>query len=246
MIPGNETTGVSPSSPGAHVQHRAGAACAARAHRAGGKQTRTWGWAPAQEDPALLALIEAARAGVAAAIEDLVRRYQTPLYNFTLRMSRNAEDAQDALQETFLAMFRSIGEFRGESRFTTWLFQIAAHACLKQRRRGAYDPRPGQELSLDELLQFRATGGFLELADPSENAERALLRDELFAQVEAAIKMLPPDYRVVLLLRDAEGFSTEEAAAILKLSPPTMKSRLHRARLFIRRELMNYRRPEGD
>lgn len=187
------------------------------------------------------ALIQASRAGDPAAVEALVRTYQGRVYNFAVRMCRNVEDAKDVLQETFLGMLRSIRDFREESRFTTWLYRIASNACLKKRRRGVHDPRPEQELSLDDLMPRPGPDGRKpEIADWSEDAERALLRGELSAQVEAAIDRLPKEYKIVLVLRDVEGFSAEEVAEMLKLSVPAVKSRLHRARVFVRRELAGY------
>ncbi|MBI2563654.1 MAG: sigma-70 family RNA polymerase sigma factor [candidate division NC10 bacterium] len=187
------------------------------------------------------ALIEASRAGDPAAVEGLVRSHQGRVYGFAMRMCRNVEDAKDILQETFLGMLRSIKEFRGESKFTTWLYRIASNACLKKRRRGVFEPEPEQELSLDDLMPRPGSDGRKpEIADWSEDAERALLRGELTAQMEAAIDRLPREYKIVLVLRDVEGFSAEETAEMLKLSVPAVKSRLHRARVFVRRELAGY------
>jgi RNA polymerase sigma-70 factor (ECF subfamily) len=187
------------------------------------------------------ALIEASRAGDPAAVEELVRSHQTRVYNFAMRMCRNVEDAKDILQETFLAMLRSIKDFREESRFTTWLYRIASNACLKKRRRGVHDPEPEQELSLDELMPRPGPDGRKpEIADWSQDAERALLRGELSEKMEAAIDRLPKEYKIVLVLRDIERFSAEETAEMLKLSVPAVKSRLHRARVFVRRELAGY------
>lgn len=187
------------------------------------------------------ALIEASRAGDPAALDELVRSHQARVYNFALRMCRNVEDAKDILQETFLGMLRSVKDFRGDSRFTTWLYRIAANACLKKRRRGVHDPQPGQELSLDDLMPRAGPDGRKpEIADWSQDAERALLRGELSEQMEAAIDRLPGEYKIVLVLRDIEGFSAEETAQMLKLSVPAVKSRLHRARVFVRGELAGY------
>ncbi len=192
------------------------------------------------------ALIEASQAGDPAAVEELVRLHQTRVYNFAMRMCRNVEDAKDILQETFLGMLRSIKEFRGESKFTTWLYRIASNACLKKRRRGVFEPEPEQELSLDELMPRAGPDGRKpEIADWSQDAERALLRGELSGQMEAAIDRLPKKYKIVLVLRDVEGFSAEETAEMLKLSVPAVKSRLHRARVFIRRELADYFRDQA-
>jgi RNA polymerase sigma-70 factor (ECF subfamily) len=187
------------------------------------------------------ALIAASREGDPAAVEELVRSHQSRVYNFAMRMCRNVEDAKDILQETFLGMVRSIKDFRGESRFTTWLYRIASNACLKKRRRGVHDPEPEQELSLDALMPRPGADGVKpEIADWSEDAERALLRGELSEKMEAAIDRLPREYKIVLVLRDVEGFSAEETAEMLKLSVPAVKSRLHRARVFVRRELADY------
>lgn len=187
------------------------------------------------------ALIEASRAGDSSAMEELVRSYQSRVYSFAMRMCRNVEDAKDILQETFLGMLRSIREFRGESKFTTWLYRIASNACLKKRRRGVFEPAPEQELSLDELMPRSGPDGRKpEIPDWSEDAERALLRGELTEQMEAAIDRLPRDYKIVLVLRDVEGFSAEETAQMLNLSVPAVKSRLHRARVFVRQELARY------
>jgi RNA polymerase sigma-70 factor (ECF subfamily) len=186
-------------------------------------------------------LIRASQQGDGKAMDELVRAYQSRVYSFAMRMCRNVEDAKDILQDTFLGMVRSIRDFRQESRFTTWLYRIASNACLKKRRRGVHDPEPGQELSLDELMpRPDAEGRRPEITDWSEDAEQALLRGELGQRMEAAIDKLPREYKIVLVLRDVEGFSAEEAASVLKLSVPAVKSRLHRARVFVRRELAGY------
>jgi RNA polymerase sigma-70 factor, ECF subfamily len=186
-------------------------------------------------------LILASKSGDPAALDALVRRHQGRVYAFAMRMCRNVEDAKDILQETFLGMVRSIREFRQESKFTTWLYRIASNACLKKHRRGVFDPTPEQELSLDALMPRPDSDGRRpEIADWSEDAERALLSGELTGRMEAAIDKLPREYKIVLLLRDVEGFSAEETAEMLKLSVPAVKSRLHRARVFVRKELADY------
>jgi RNA polymerase sigma-70 factor (ECF subfamily) len=187
------------------------------------------------------ALVAASRDGDPAALEALVRSHQDRVYSFAMRMCRNVEDAKDILQDTFLGVIRSIREFREESKFSTWLYRIAANACLKKRRRGVHDPTPEQELSLDDLMpRPNAEGRKPEIPDWSEDAERALLQGELSARMESAIDKLPRDYKIVLVLRDVEGLSAEETAQAVGLSVPAVKSRLHRARVFVRRELADY------
>jgi len=186
-------------------------------------------------------LIAASKDGDPAALDALVREHQGRVYAFAMRMCRNVEDAKDILQETFLGMVRSIREFRQESKFTTWLYRIASNACLKKHRRGVFDPTPEQELSLDELMpRPDSEGRRPQIADWSEDAERALLTGELTGRMETAIDKLPREYKIVLLLRDVEGFSAEETAEMLKISVPAVKSRLHRARVFVRKELADY------
>jgi len=186
-------------------------------------------------------LVAASRDGDPAALEALVRSHQDRVYGFAMRMCRNVEDAKDILQDTFLGVIRSIREFREESKFSTWLYRIAANACLKKRRRGVHDPTPEQELSLDDLMpRPDAEGRKPEIPDWSGDAERALLHGELSARMENAIDKLPKDYKIVLVLRDVEGLSAEETAQAVGLSVAAVKSRLHRARVFVRRELANY------
>jgi RNA polymerase sigma-70 factor (ECF subfamily) len=187
------------------------------------------------------ALIAASKSGDSAALDALVRTHQDRVYSFAMRMCRNVEDAKDILQETFLGVIRSIREFREESKFSTWLYRIASNACLKKRRRGVHEPTPEQEFSLDDLMpRPDAEGRRPEIADWSGDAERALLHGELSARMENAIDKLPKDYKIVLVLRDVEGLSAEETAQAVGLSVPAVKSRLHRARVFIRRELADY------
>jgi RNA polymerase sigma-70 factor (ECF subfamily) len=187
------------------------------------------------------ALISASKSGDAAALDELVRAHQGRVYGFAMRMCRNVEDAKDILQETFLGMIRSLREFREESKFSTWLYRIAANACLKKRRLGVHDPTPEQELSLDDLMPHPdAEGRKPEIPDWSEDAENALLRGELSGRMEAAIDKLPKEYKIVLVLRDVEGLSAEETAQAVGLSVAAVKSRLHRARVFVRRELADY------
>ncbi len=187
------------------------------------------------------AILEPAKAGDPAALEALVEAHQSRVYAFAMRMCRNVEDAKDVLQETFLGMLRSLKDFRGESRFTTWLYRIASNACLKKRRRGAHQPAPEKELSLEALMpRPGGDGQGLKVADWAADAEATLLRGELTAQVEGAIDRLPQEYKIVLVLRDVEGFSAEEVGQMLGLSVAAVKSRLHRARVFVRRELAAY------
>jgi len=179
------------------------------------------------------AFLDALRRGGDAALPALVDRFGPRVYNFAARMCRNDEDAKDVLQETLLAVLRSVKDFRGEGKFSTWLFRIAANACRKMRRRGKYEP--ARHLTLEEFMPSEEEKVLL-TAEP-ETPEAALLNVELREALEAGIVALPPPYRAVLLLRDVEGLSTEEAAEALGLATITVRVRLHRARLALRQRL---------
>lgn len=177
------------------------------------------------------AFIEALRRGEPRALAELVDHYGARIYNFAARMCRSDEDAKDILQETFLATMRGAAGFRGEARLSTWLFRIAANACRKMRRHGKFEP--AHHLSLDEMMP----GPGDDVARPAEGPEAALMRSDVRARLEEAIAALPPPYRAVLILRDLEGLSTAETAEALSLTEITVKVRLHRARLALRKAL---------
>ena len=183
-------------------------------------------------------LIQAINSGKTEKFHDLVKRYEHKLYNFSLRMCRNPSDAEDMIQDTFLNVFKYLKNFRYETKFKNWLYKVAASTCIKKRRKSKF--APDKELSLDEFL-------------PNDEAEKPdtvpewamlpldkLLNDELSGVINKTILALPKKYRVVIILRDIEGFSTAETAQILNLSPANVKVRLHRARLYLRDKLKGY------
>ncbi|GBC82056.1 ECF RNA polymerase sigma factor SigW [bacterium HR10] len=184
-------------------------------------------------------LVEELRAGKDEAFDLLMEVYGRRLYNFARRMCRHTEDARDVMQETLLALVRSLHAYRGEGSLQAWLFQIAANACRKMRRRGKFEP--DVELSLEAFFPGdRPHDVKIEIPDVMSNPEDRLLRAELNARLEEAIAKLPTKYRSVLLLRDVEHLSTEETARALGLTPQAVKTRLHRARLFLREHLAPY------
>lgn len=173
--------------------------------------------------------------GAPEAMDEIVRRYADRLFNFGLKMCRQSEDAEDVTQETFLSAFRYLDGFRGETKLRNWLFKIAARACLKKRRKKKCEP--DRELSLDALIPGEDGPVAYEIPDWSENPSDHLIRAELKERIEQAIAALPPKYRMVFNLRDIEGFSTEETAEIMGISTQLVKTRLHRARLFLRQAI---------
>ena len=183
-------------------------------------------------------LIQAINAGQVDRFHELVKRYEQKLYNFSLRMCGDHSDAQDMVQDTFLNVFKYLKDFRYETKFKNWLYKVAASTCIKIKRKSKFAPE--RELSLDEFL-------------PGDNAELVekvpewalmpldkLLNEELAAVIQKGILSIPKKYRMVIVLRDIEGFSTSETAQILNLSPANVKVRLHRARLYLREKLKGY------
>ena len=183
-------------------------------------------------------LIQSINSGQDERFQDLVERYEQKLYNFSLRMCRDHHDAEDMVQDTFLNVFRYLKDFRYETKFKNWLYKVAASTCIKKRRKSKFAPE--KELSLDE---FRPND---EAETPELVPEWALmpldklLNAELAGVINREILNIPKKYRMVIVLRDIEEFSTAETAQILNLSPANVKVRLHRARLFLRDKLKGY------
>ncbi|CAN5893524.1 hypothetical protein BH11MYX3_BH11MYX3_11970 [soil metagenome] len=169
-------------------------------------------------------LVTAARDGDRGAIEELLTRYEPSIYRFGLRMCGNEDAAREVLQETLLAAFRYLPGFRREAALSTWLYQIARSFCIKERR-GQHVTR-----SLDEV-------GAEELVDPSPQPDARAHAREIGEALSRAIAVLPLEQREVLVLRDVEGFSAEEAAEVVGIEVGALKSRLHRARMALRAEL---------
>lgn len=169
---------------------------------------------------------------------ELVNRYKNSLYNFGLRMCDSTSDAEDLVQDTFLNVFMYLKGFRYETKFKNWLYRVATSACLKKKRRSKFAPE--KELSLDEFLPSDESAATTEPPQWASQPLDQLLNNELGGVIQKALLELPKKYRLVIVLRDVEGFSTQEAAEILELTPTNIKVRLHRARLFLREALKDY------
>jgi RNA polymerase sigma-70 factor (ECF subfamily) len=184
----------------------------------------------ASENPAL---VSALQSGNEHAFEKLVRDNSKYLFAVASRMLGNEEDARDAVQDAFLAAFRSVGRFRGESRISTWLHRIVVNAALVRLRSRRRKP----EVSIEDLLCRREEGrGRARVipTDPSEPVDGALVRGEVRSRIRRSIHRLPRNYRNVVLLRDIEGLGVEETAKALGTTPNAAKIRLHRARKVLR------------
>jgi RNA polymerase sigma-70 factor (ECF subfamily) len=177
-------------------------------------------------------LVSRLRAGDEAACETLVREHGGRLLAVARRYMPSEEDARDAVQEAFIAAFRSIDRFEGGSAISTWLHRIAVNCCLMKLRSSRRRP----EASIEELLPtFDETGHrVLHEENWPESVESALERRQTRERVRAAIGRLPEKYRTVILLRDIEELSTEETARALGTTATAVKVRLHRARQALR------------
>jgi len=183
-------------------------------------------------------LVELARRGDAAAFEQVLDRHQERVLRVAYSILRDPMDTEEVTQDVFLTVFEKIDSFRGDSSFSTWIHRITVNAALMRKRRN----RSRKDILLEEVMPVFEENGHIaaDVADWSEQASDPALQSEARAVIQAAVDQLDEKYQTVFLLRDVEGFSSEDTAGILELSIPAVKSRLHRARLFLRRELADY------
>ncbi len=182
------------------------------------------------------------QAGDPLAFARLVEENQSQIYNLALRMLGDPHEAEDVLQETFLSAFKSLPDFEGRSSLGTWLYRIASNASLMRLRKKQPDT-----ISVDEPVTLD-DGESLprQLADWSNLPEGELLSYETRQVMDDAIAELPRSLRIVFILRDIEGLSTAETGEVLDLSEGAVKTRLHRARLWLRERLSAYFSERAD
>jgi RNA polymerase sigma-70 factor (ECF subfamily) len=181
-------------------------------------------------------LVQASKHGDVAAFEQLVKRYDRILFRIAQSVTHNREDSQDAVQETFLKAYQHLGDFRGDSKFSTWLIRIAVNQSLMKLRK----QRAIREGSLDEGFQEDGDKLPIEVIDWAPNPEQLYRTSELRRILIKTIEELPPILRTVFVLQDLEGLSTDQTAEVLNLSQSAVKSRLWRARLQLRERLNKY------
>jgi RNA polymerase sigma-70 factor (ECF subfamily) len=181
-------------------------------------------------------LVAALRRGDPTAGEDLVAVYGDRAWRLAMRITGNAQDAEEGVQDAFLSVIRKIDTFRGDSAFRSWLYRIVANAAYQhcRRRRGR-----SADVSLDQVLPVFDEDGrrVAPVADWSMSVDDPARQTELRIVLDTAIEELPGDYRAVVLLRDVEGLSQQETAEALGLPVVNVKTLLHRARLFLRKGL---------
>ena len=181
-------------------------------------------------------LLEALRQREPTAAERLVTKYGDRAYRLATSITGNGQDAEEVVQDAFWAVVRKIDGFRGESAFGSWLYRIVANAAYQKLRTRQSRRR---DLSWDEALPFfdEQSRHVVPMTDWSPRVDDPAVQTELRVALTAAINELPAEYRTVLMLRDVEGLSNPEIAELVGLSVPVVKTRVHRARLFLRKQL---------
>jgi len=186
------------------------------------------------------ALIAQAQSGDTLAFTELVRRYEETVYRFSYKICRDKEKASETLQDTFVNVFRKLNTFDGKAKFSTWLYAIVTNNCLMKHRKRKSDEL---EESLEAYDHIHSTDDAVrrpELVSSEHSPADIVMGKELRDILDAAMLKLPKEYRVVFVMRDIEGRSSEETAGVLGLSNEATKSRLRRARAFLRDQLSPY------
>jgi RNA polymerase sigma-70 factor (ECF subfamily) len=168
-------------------------------------------------------------------MEEALALLQDTVFSFSMRVCGQREDAEDTMQDVLVKSLPFLPRFDSPKALVVWLYKVAKNRCLMSRRKSKF--APNHRLSLDELMPDRQELEQLS-GEGSVNPEAFAIRSQEARRLREAIQKLPPQYRIVLVLRDMEGLTDEEVAEITGLRPGTVRVRLHRARLFVRKELM--------
>jgi len=184
------------------------------------------------------ALVRDWQNGNLEAYDKIVKIYQKRIYVLSFNLTRNQMDAQDVTQEVLLTLYRKIKLFQGKSAFSSWVYRITVNASYMKLRSKKKEPN----VSIEELMPSFNSAGFQQekIRDWSEDTQSLIFTNETRDIINKAVDLLPEKEKVVFLLRDVEGLSTEKTGEVLDLTVPAVKSRLHRARLFLRKKLSNY------
>ena len=166
--------------------------------------------------------------------QDVIAYLQPKLYGFGLNMCKNQEDTEEIVQEALISICTNLHQFRAESKLSTWAFRIARNVCLKKHK-----GRSGEPKTLESFSEQT------DLWDEQNNIEKDVITHELWRQVQEGIRLLHPQYREIILLRDVEGMNTSDVASVLGISLSATKTKLHRARKLLREYLENAPAPQG-
>jgi RNA polymerase sigma-70 factor (ECF subfamily) len=186
----------------------------------------------AQSDESLVELVIN---GDKAAFDELMQRYQSKAYRLVRGILRDHQDTEEVLQEIFLKIFQKLDTFRGEASFSSWLYRVALNTAFMKLREKKRPARIPLDNVIAEIEELEATG-----AEWPSAPDQEIVTEEVMKIITEAMEKMPEDFRVILILRDIEGFSNEEVGELLNLSVPAVKSRVHRARLFLRKRLDDF------
>jgi len=180
-----------------------------------------------------LQLVENLKNGSEEAFDTIVRKYESKIFNLAISFTRNTEDAEEVLQDVFVTLFRKVDSFQGKSAFSSWLYRITVNAAFMRLRKNRQEKStPVEDITPAMEMQ---SGDIDKASFPS--SETISINEELKSTLFKAINKLPDEYRNVFILRDVDGLTNKETGEILTLSIPAVKSRLHRARLMLRKKL---------
>jgi RNA polymerase sigma-70 factor (ECF subfamily) len=189
------------------------------------------------------ALLNRLRAGEEGALAELIDAYGAKVYQLAFRYLKNKEDAEEIAQDVLYKVYRKVGSFRGDSALSSWIYRITFNTAMSRLRTAEYQntrPQASLEAEFVSADGDRMPSLRNEPADWTEMADERMLRAQLRRRVLKAVLELPPIYRAPVILRDIQGLSTEEASARLRVKDQTLKSRLHRGRLILRRQLADF------
>jgi RNA polymerase sigma-70 factor (ECF subfamily) len=181
------------------------------------------------------ALVKDAATGDRDAMERLLLRAQEAAYRFSLLVCGHPEDAEDVMQDALLKTYQHVTRISEPEAFRTWLYTTVRNACLMKRRRHVGEP--AHFISIDHPTGSREGTKPVDVVDPSRSPDRRLMDGWLDSRLHEALKGLPPSYRMIVVMREVEGLTTKEVAAITGFSEANVKTRLHRARMMLRRRL---------
>jgi RNA polymerase sigma-70 factor, ECF subfamily len=195
-------------------------------------------------EPEQQTLLTRLQAGDETALAELADTYRTKIYQLAFRYLRSREDAEEVTQDVLFKVYRKVGEFRGDAALSSWIYRITFNASMSRLRTARYQRAQAIERQNADAA-FEREGRASEstradVADWSQMADERVLRSQLRKRVFGAILSLPAIYRAPVMLRDIQGMTTEEASAMLNVKDQTLKSRLHRGRLILRKQLADF------
>ena len=192
-------------------------------------------------DPQSEDLLKRLQQGDERALADLSDAYRTKIYQLAFRYLRNHEDAEEVTQDVLFKVFRKVADFRGDAALSSWIYRITFNAAMSRLRSASYQrTQDEQRTQVSSDGEEAVAASLHEIADWSHMADEHLLRSQLRQRLLRAVLALPVIYRAPVVLRDLQGMSTEEASAMLRVKDQTLKSRLHRGRLILRKQLADF------